>query len=184
LKPGDHCGQGDVTAVKNAYYPLWSTAWGNPLNAPNLCQFRTFYQPPEGICFCEHDMFVGGDVFSVNAADSYAGLTARAFVDLEKEVTTFVNPPGLPIERFVTPVRGWKDPDGVSLVLKHTGAVFRNLPPGTYTISTEYDVPPFPEQADTWVVTFHVLPHDQAHALGRPTGEFPFGSVKCPAGID
>ena len=49
LRPIGHCGQGDVTAIKNAYYPLWSTGWGDPLNAPNLCQFRTFYEPPEAL---------------------------------------------------------------------------------------------------------------------------------------
>ena len=203
LKPDVHCGQGDVTSIKNAYYPLWSTGWGNPASAANLCQFRIFYQPPEGICFCEHDMFVGGDVWSEPVANPYFpgcragdegclvpydGWTARESVGLEEEVTTFVAPAGLPIDRFVTPVRGWKDPDGVRLVLKQTGAVFQNLPPGTYTISTELH---HPAQAifgnlfgEPWVVTFHVLPHDQAHALGLPTGEFPFGSVKCPAGID
>lgn len=202
LKPDDHCGQGDVTAIKNAYYPLWSTGWGSPASAPNLCQFRTFYQPPEGICFCELDMFVGGDVWSEPVASPYFpgcragdegclvpydGWTARESVGLEEEVTTFLDPAGLPIERFVTPVRGWKDPDGVRLVLKQTGVVFRNLPPGGYTVSTELYHPAlviFGNVFGTpWVVTFHVLPHDQAHELGRPTGEFTFGSVKCPADV-
>ena len=203
LMPDDHCGEGDVTAIMHAYYPLWSTGWGDPLNAPNLCQFRTFYEPPEGICFCEHDMFVGGDVWSESCSvplSRVAGRATRAASSpttagrrgsrssLEEEVTTFIEPAGLPIDRFVTPVRGWTEPGGGRLVLKQTGAVFRDLPPGTYTISTALH---HPAQAifgnlfgEPWLVTFRVLPHDQAHALGRPTGEFPFGSVKCPADID
>jgi hypothetical protein len=199
LAPDGHCGQGDAIAIQNAFFPLVQNG-PEGLDAFGLCQFRTYFEPDNGICFCEYDDIVAAGVWFESVASPdfpgcsagdedcstpYDGWSARESVSLVRDTITLIQPTGLSIEAFTTPVKGGLHPIFGPVIWKQAGVVFRDLPPGSYTIRTETDHPaeaifgPF----EPSVVTFHVLPHDQAHELGRPTSGFE-GSVRCPDDID
>lgn len=183
LGPDGHCGYGDAVAIANAFYPR---LWGNnptddpltDLDANTLCQFRTFFEPEEGICFDEKDVFTGGIVFFDLADAEYPdlGLSAREVLqatDVEFEV---IGPVGAEWTTFATPVKAGLNDFFGKTVWRQFGLIFTNAVPGDYTVVTKIDDPfGYVELS----VNFRVLPHDVAHDLGRPASPFE-GSVACP----
>jgi hypothetical protein len=194
LGPEDHCAEGDLQPNVHAWYPRWSNV-ERPGENTHLCQLRSFYEPDEGVCFCEHDVFVAGDVVSVYKFDTPFGLwSAREFVETLQIFTEADAAAAAYAEPFVTPVSGLSRRECTSepvdgnceeyfteqLVLKQAGLVFRGLPPGNYAVEQDLDHPA--EQIFNFTfekarVNFRVLAHEHAHDLGRP---WVFGSVNCP----
>jgi hypothetical protein len=174
LGPDDHCTYGDATAIAEAYYARHFG--GDPTEDPlvadtanELCSFRTFITPDDGICFCEDDVFTGGTVFS-DFAD---------FRDVLGEIEfnfTLNAPEGAEWNGFDTPVKAGRN----GIVWRQFGVIFTHAVPGVYELESTYSLPD--EEPLTFNVSFTVLPHEIAHDLGRPDGPLSVinGSVNCP----
>jgi hypothetical protein len=174
LGPDDHCTYGDATAIANAFYPR--QFGGDPTEDPfvaehtnELCSFRTFITPDDGICFCEDDVFTGGTVF-FDVAD------AREFLREIEFDFTLNAPEGAEWSGFDTPVKAARN----GFVWRQFGVTFTHAPPGIYELESTYSLPG--EDPLTFFVSFTVLPHEIAHDLGRPDGPVSIinGSVNCP----
>lgn len=189
LGPDAHCTVGDAKAVEEAFYPrLWR---GNPNEEPfasadrnNLCSFRTFWEPEEGICFCEEDTFTGGVVYSDYSSDlaelkALKGALHEMVVEFDVEA-----PPGAEWTEFDTGVKGfgvdYVDGVKVHVILRQFGLTFTSAVPGAYEIRSTQSHPLYGQEE--FLVTFTVLPHETAHDLGRPDGPLKglTGSVTCP----
>ena len=182
LGPDDHCSLGDAVSIMNAFFPLFQHGDNSPNDIARRCQFRTFREPEEGICFCEHDEFVGATAwFELRDDPDYEEWSAHESVSLVEIILSITEPAGQPIDPFVTAVKGGLHPVFGSIFWKQVGAIFNDLVPGDYTVLTEFDHPAeaIYGEFDPAVVNFKVLPHDEAHALGRPASGLA-GSVICP----
>lgn len=201
LRPDDHCTTGDLKPNIHGWYPRLGNH-NKPAESSLLCQFRAFWgDVPEDICFCEHDLFMAGSMWSEHRL--YGGwdvFEPQEFVEL-LDMYIVPGPDAAPYtETFVTNVHGapahecgYEDDQGncydpyvVPLVQKQAVAVFRDLPPGNYYVVDVLDHPVeelFGFEFEDVQTRFRVLPHDVAHGLGRPTVGW-LGSVNCPTEDD
>lgn len=171
LGPNDHCDAGAAESIAAAFFPLFWNGGGKAGVVADRCQFGTFIEPDAGICFDEHDRFVGGLVFFGTRAD-------RASIEGAEVTIAVVDPVGVETERVETPIKGSIHPVFGPVVWKQWALIFEGLAPGSYRVVTSFggtvaDIEPIE-------VVFHVLDHEVAHDLGRPTSPME-GSVVCPS---
>jgi hypothetical protein len=182
----DHCTEGNAMAIARAFYPLWS--FGSPqADETTLCQFRSFAKPLAEICFCEHDVFFGGNVWSVESTDPDEMRAGRDFLRRLDSTFSLSGPDGGRARLVSTALGGrsaeLSDEGPIRTMWTQNGVLFSELAPGTYDFVLAFTHP------DTGVLEFNenrfrVLSHDVAHALGRPLHN-PFeGSVTCPQELD
>jgi hypothetical protein len=171
LGPTDHCDAGAASSIANAFYPLFWNADGNAAVVADRCQFRAFIQPSAGICFDEYDRFVGGVVLFDTRAE-------RAFLEGAEVTIAVVDPDGVETEFVETPIKGSNHPVLGPVLWKQWALIFEGLAPGSYWVVTSFGG----TAADFGhhEVVFHVLDHEVAHDLGRPTSSVE-GSVVCPS---
>jgi hypothetical protein len=186
LGPDDHCGGGDARALAQAFYPLWidnPVRWETGDEIDARCQFRTFASPPEEICFCEHDVMFGGNVWSAESSDAAELQAARDwFRDLDSEISWLSRPAGSQAQAISTRIGGRNvehTEDGrLRTVWTQNGGIFSDLIPGAYEFTINF------VHADEGLIqvdrrSFRVLAHDVAHLGARPDSPFA-GSVTCP----
>lgn len=166
----DHCGTGSANAITNAFYPLFWNADGKAGDDVTRCQFRLFAEPPAGICFDELDHFVGGIVWFDEPSN-------RESLDRLEFDVRILELGSLGPELIETPIKALRHPSLGNTVWKQWSVTLGGLTPGSYTAVTSLGIDgSFVEE---FTVEFHVLPHDDAHALGTPESGLE-GSVICP----
>ena len=189
MTPDDHCAIGDATSLSRAFYPLLFNEGPkqNPATDGNettlRCQFRSFRTPLEEICYCEHDVAFAGAAASVHTTSAAELRAGRAWLRGLTSTFTLTAPPGARAHGVSTAAAGVRidevsDDGPVRVVWTQNGVLFDELVPGFYS----FDL--FFHHRDEGLLGFNhnwfrVLPHETAHALGRPVSGYE-GSVTCP----